>query len=65
MGVKVEDMIFETDSTIALSWCCNPTKKVETIRRMIEWMTGREYFPIYHLDGTMNLADLLTKKHGL
>ena len=45
MGSRVEDMIFATDSTIALSWCFNPTKKlrlfvlsrVETIRRMIEW----------------------------
>ena len=28
MGSKVEDKIFATDSTIALSWCCNPTKKL-------------------------------------
>ena len=39
--------------------------RVETIRRMIEWTTGRDYLPIYHVDGTMNLADLLTKKHNL
>ena len=73
MGKKVEDVIFETNSMIALTWCCNPTKKlilfvfsrVETIRRMIEWTTGRDYLPIYHVDGTMNLADLLTKKHEL
>ena len=45
MGPKIEEVIFATDSTIALWWCCNPTKKlrlfvfsrVETIRRMIEW----------------------------
>ena len=73
MGAKVEDVIFATDSTIALSWCCIPTKKlrlfvfsrVETIRRMIEWTTGRDYLSIYNVDGTMNLADLLTKKHNL
>ena len=73
MGAKVEDVIFATDSTIALSWCCNPTKKlrlfvfsrVETIQRMIEWTTGRDYLPIYHMDGTMNLADLLIKKNDL
>ena len=55
MGTKVENVIFATDSTIVLSWCCNPTKKlrlfvfsrVETIRRMIEWTRGREYLPIY------------------
>ena len=71
MGAKVEDVIFATDSTIALSWCCNPTKKlrlfvfsrVETIRRMIEWTTERDYLPIYYVDGTMNLADLLTKNN--
>ena len=28
MRSKVEDVIFATDSTIARSWCCNPTKKL-------------------------------------
>ena len=28
IGSKAEDVIFATDSTIALSWCCNPTKKI-------------------------------------
>ena len=73
MGSKVESEIFATDSTIALSWCCNPMKKlrlfvfsrVETIRRMIEWTTGRDYLPLYHVDGELNLSDLLTKKHDL
>ena len=71
MGSRVEDVIFATDSTIALSWCCNPTKKlrlfvfsrVEAIRRMIEWTTGRDYLPLYHVDGELKLSDLLTKKH--
>ena len=27
IGPKVEDLIFATNSTITLSWCCNPTKK--------------------------------------
>ena len=75
IGPKVEDILFATDSTIALSWCCNPTKKlrlfvfsrveIETIRRMIEWTTGNELLPIYHVDGELNLADLLTKRHEL
>ena len=39
--------------------------RVETIWRMIEWTTGREYLPIYHVDGNLNLSDLLTKKHDL
>ena len=73
IGPKVEEIIFATDSTIALSWCCNPTKKlrlfvfshVETIRRMIEWTTGNDSLPIYHVNGELNPADLLTKKHEL
>ena len=69
---KVEDVIFATDSTIALSCCCNPTQKlrlfvfsrVETIRKMIEWTTGCDlYLPLYHVDGELNISDLLTKKH--
>ena len=51
MGSRVEDVIFATDST--------------TIRRMIEWTTGRNYLPLYHVDGELNLTDLLTKKHDL
>ena len=73
IGPKVDDILFATDSTIALSWCCNPTKKlrlfvfsrVETIRRMIEWTTGNDLLPIYHVDGELNSADFLTKKHEL
>ena len=32
---------------------------------MIEWTTGNELLPIYHVDGELNLADLLTKRHEL
>ena len=35
------------------------------IQRMIEWTTGIEYLPLYHVDGKLNLSDLLTKKHDL
>ena len=37
----------------------------ETIRRMNEWTTGSDYLPLYHVDGELNLSDLLTKKHDL
>ena len=37
----------------------------ETILRRIEWTTGGDYLPIYHVDGALNLSDLLTKKHDL
>ena len=32
---------------------------------MIEWTTGRDYLPLYHVDGELYLSDLLTKKHDL
>ena len=32
---------------------------------MIEWTTGSERLPIYHVDGETNTADFLTKKHEL
>ena len=28
-------------------------------------MSGRDYLPLYHVDGELNLSDLLTKKHDL
>ena len=73
IGPKVENILCATDSTIALSWCCNPTKKlrlfvfsrVKTISRMIEWTTGNDLLPIYHVDGELNAADFLTKKNEL
>ena len=39
--------------------------RVETIRRMIEWIIGCDYLPLYQVDGELNLSDLLTKKHDL
>ena len=32
---------------------------------MIEWTTGSEFLPIYHVDGELNPADFLTKKHEM
>jgi len=73
LGDRVDQMIYATDSTIALSWCHNTNKKlrsftfnrVETIRRMISWTTESDDIPLYHIDGLLNVADLLTKKHQL
>ena len=36
-----------------------------TILRMCEWTTGQTDVPIFHIDGKINLADLLTKHHEL
>ena len=32
---------------------------------MIEWTKGCDYLLLYHVDGELNLSDLLTKKHDL
>ena len=39
--------------------------RVMTILRMCEWTTGKTEVPLYHIDGKLNLADLLTKQHKL
>jgi len=73
LGSEVGEIIFVTDSTIALSWCSNQSIKlrlfvynrVMTIVRLFEWITGSKENPLMHIDGTLNLADLLTKKHDI
>ena len=72
-GDKVDEILYVTDSTIALSWCQNSTRKlrafifarVESIRRMIQWTSEDDRIPLYHIEGTRNLADLLTKDHDI
>jgi len=36
-----------------------------TILWLFDWTTGSENNPLFHIDGSLNLADLLTKKHEL
>ena len=69
---EVGEIVYVTDSTIALSWCTNMSIKlrlyvhnrVETIRRMIEWTVGENpELPLFHISGKLNIADLLTKPH--
>ena len=70
---EVGEVIYVTDSTIALSWCSNQEIKlrlfvynhVMTILRLFEWTTGSKANPLWHIDGSLNLADLLTKKHDI
>ena len=74
LGSMVTEVLYFTDSTIALSWCHNVNKKlrmfvfnrVSTIRRFIDWTTGQgETIPLYHIPGPENIADLLTKEHQI
>ena len=61
LGDLVDKIIYCTDSTIALSWCKNMTIKLRFKLRMCEWTTGKTEIPLFHIDGRINLADLLTK----
>ena len=73
LGSEIGEIIYITDLTIALSWCSNESIKlrlfvynwVMTILRLFEWTTGSKENPLFHIDGALNLADLLTKKHEL
>ena len=72
MPIAPKEIVYVSDSTIAVSWCTNldiklrqfVANRVETIRRVIEWTTGTpENVPIFHVSGTQNVADLITKIH--
>ena len=74
LGSLIDEVIYITDSTIALCWAFNTKKRlrhyvlnrVALIRQMIEWTTGEsENLPLFHIDGELNIADLLTKPHDL
>ena len=73
LGSAVTEVIFFTDSSIAMSWCHNTNKKlrlfvlnrVSEIRRIIKSITGSTDLPLFHIDGKLNTADLLTKPNSL
>ena len=74
LGSQVKDIIFITDSTIAMSWCHNLAKKlrlfvfnrVSEIRRLIDsCCPNYQELPLYHVQGKANIADLLTKPHEI
>jgi hypothetical protein len=70
LGDQVRDVFYYTDSSIALCWVLNDRKKlrmwchnrVREITNAIRWVTGGvAAYPLYHIDGPSNLADLVTK----
>ena len=73
LGSKIEKIIYLTDSTISMCWMHNINIKlraftfarVEASQRLIQMTTGTEDIPLYHIDSSNNLADLLTKHHDL
>ena len=74
LGDLIEDVLFFTDSTIAMSWVHNVNKRlrlfclnrVAETRRLMGLVADLDKgVPLYHIDGTSNIADLLTKPHNL
>ena len=74
LGDSVSEVLFFTDSSIAMSWCHNDKKKLRMfvfnrvceIRRLIDSTCQHsEELPLFHIDGKVNPADLLTKPNNL
>ena len=74
LGDQVEELLFFTDSAIALSWCHNTKKKlrlfclnrVAEIRRLLtSFSNNQEHIQLFHIDGKINPADLLTKPNSI
>ena len=73
---KVSEILYFTDSQVALCWCSNTTKKLrlyvlfrvaEIRRNILGNVHSHEQYdlPLFHIDGKVNPADLLTKPHDL
>ena len=74
LGDIVSEVQFFTDSSIAMSWCHNDKKKLRMfvynrvceIRRLINIVADTTAeLPLFHIDGKVNPADLLTKPNNL
>ena len=74
LGDRVSDVLFYTDSRVAQCWVLNTRKRIRMfvhnraqaarhgIRRVVD---NEEILPLYHIDGTENLADMITKAKKL
>jgi hypothetical protein len=74
LGDSIKDVIYVTDSSIALAWCHNTSKRlrlyclnrVMEIRRLIQSAVGHhDELPLFHIDGKLNVADFLTKQNDI
>ena len=75
LGDKVSEVFYFTDSTVAMCWSHSLKQRLRlfTLHRVTEIrvnILGRENMlseelPLYHIDGKLNPADLLTKRHDL
>jgi hypothetical protein len=67
---KVSEVLYFSDSTIAISWVLNSHKRlrmwthnrVKEITTALRWVVGSETtYPLFHIPGEMNLADMVTR----
>ncbi len=74
LGSRVVEIVYVTDSSIAMSWVHNTKKRlrlfclnrVMEIRRLISEATDQLIsVPLFHCEGKSNPADLLTKPNSL
>ena len=74
LGDRVTEVLYFTDSSIAMSWVHNSKKKlrlfclnrVMEIHRLINEVVGKyDSPPLYHIEGKSNPADFLTKPSNL
>lgn len=76
LGQRVKEVVYISHSMIALSWCSSLEKKlrlfvqnrVSTVLCMVQWtlrLEDRDPLPLYHVEGDMNIVDLLTKEHSI
>jgi hypothetical protein len=72
LGDRVKEVFYYSDSEVGICWVLNTKRaqrmwvhnRVEAIRTAIKWTVGElETFPLFHIPGDQNLADLLTKPH--
>ena len=74
LGDRISDVLFYTDSRVAQCWVLNTRKRLRMfvhnraqaarhgICRVVD---SEEILPLYHIDGTENLADMITKPRKL
>lgn len=74
LGDRVCEVRYFTDSVVAMCWVLNTRKRlrmyvhnrVQAIRHALRQVSdGEEVVPLYHIEGTANLADLVTKYRRL
>ena len=74
IGPRVQELLYLTDSSVALAWCQSSGKRlrlfvnnrVQLMKGMIDWTFdthSKDRLPLYQIAGTDNIAYLLTKPH--